>query len=91
MMRTGLLELGDRSQIPELLRVVDKQDWDLGRGTAASWYKRFKPLLWQGIKMAVKTYLGKPPGQQDLERTQEIISNMAWGERRLSGSAASAG
>lgn len=81
MMRTGLLELGDSSQIPALLPLIEKQDWDFGRGTAASWYKRFKPLLWQGVKMAVKSYLGQPPRQQDLERTQQIISNMAWGER----------
>ncbi len=81
MMRTGLLELGDRSQIPELLALVDKRDWDFGRGTAARWYKRFKPLLWQGVKMAAKTYMGMPPDQQDWQRVRQMVTNMAWGER----------
>ncbi len=81
MMRTGLLELGDRSQIPELLVLVDKKDWDFGRGTAARWYKRFKPMLWQGIKMAAKTYMGMPPDQQDWQRVRQMVTNMAWGER----------
>jgi len=81
MMRTGLLELGDRDQIPELLALVGKRDWDFGRGTAARWYKRFKPLLWQGIKMAAKTYMGMPPDQQDLQRMRQMVTNMAWGER----------
>jgi HEAT repeat protein len=81
MMRTGLLELGDRDQFPELLALVGKRDWDFGRGTAARWYKRFKPMLWQGIKMAAKTYMGMPPDQQDWQRVRQMVTNMAWGER----------
>ena len=81
MMRTGLLELGDLSQIPDLRALVDKKDWDFGRGTAARWYKRFKPLLWQAVTIAAKTYMGMPPDQQDWQRIRQIVTNMAWGER----------
>jgi len=81
MMRTGLLELGDRSQIPELATLLDKRDWDFGRGTAARWYKRFKPLLWQGVKMAAKAYMGMPPDERDWQRIRQFVTNMAWAER----------
>ena len=81
MMRVGLLELGDRAQIPELEALLGKRDWDFGRGTAARWYKRFKPLLWEGTKLAAKTYLGMPPTDQDLRRMQQLVSNMGWAER----------
>ena len=81
MMRVGLLELGDRSQIPELEALADKKDWDLGRGTAARWYKRFKPLLWESAKLAAKAYLGMPPGEQDWRRMQQLVTNLGWAER----------
>lgn len=81
MMRTGLLEMGDRDQIPELLALIDKHDWNFGRGTIGRWYKRLKPLLWQGVTLAAKTYLGMPPDQQDWQRVRQIVTNLAWGER----------
>lgn len=81
MMRVGLLEMGDRSQIPELESLVDKRDWDFGRGTAARWYKRFKPLLWESTKLAAKAYLGMPPGEQDWRRMQQLVTNLGWAER----------
>jgi len=81
MMRTGLFEIGDRDQIPELLALINKRDWNFGRGTVGRWYKRFKPLLWQGAKLAAKTYLGMPPDQQDWQRVRQMVTNLAWGER----------
>ncbi len=86
MMRVGLLELGDPSQATALEALVDKKDWDFGRGTAARWYKRFKPLLWESAKLAAKTYMGMPPDQQDWRRMQQMVTNMAWAERdRIAG------
>jgi len=81
MMRVGIFELGDRSQIAELETLLDKRDWDFGRGTAARWYKRFKPLMWEGVKLAAKSYMGMPPDQQDWQRIRQVVTNMAWAER----------
>jgi hypothetical protein len=80
-MRAGLYEIGDRSQLAALAVLVDKRDWDFGRGTAARWYKRFKPLLWEGLKLASKSYLGMPPDEQDLRRMRQLVTNMVWAER----------
>jgi hypothetical protein len=78
-MRIGLFQLGDREQLNTLAKLTDKSDWDFGKGTAARWYKRFKPLLWEGAKMA----LGLPPDEEKLRR---MVADFAFAERdRISG------
>ncbi|NHZ72962.1 MAG: hypothetical protein GWP16_00625 [Nitrospirae bacterium] len=73
-MRIALFELGDRGQLDELAKLTDKSDWDFGRGTAGRWYKRFKPLLWEGAKMA----MGLPPDEEALRR---MVADFAFAER----------
>jgi len=73
-MRIGLYELGDRSQLDELAALIDETGWDFGRGTAASWYKRLEPLLWEGAKLA----MGMP---SDTERLARMVASFAFAER----------
>jgi hypothetical protein len=77
-MRIGLFELGDRSQLGELSKLTDKTDWDFGRGSAARWYKRLKPILWQGAKLGAMAYAGGPT---DTDQLRRVILNFAFAER----------
>lgn len=73
-MTIGLYELGDRSQLDELGALIDKADWNFGRGTVGAWYKRLKPLLWEGAKIA----MGMPADTQKLVR---MVAAFAFAER----------
>lgn len=73
-MRIGLFELGDESQLGRLEALTAKHDWDFGRGTAARWYKRLKPFVWE----ALKTAAGVPPDQ---ERLRRMVTDFAFAER----------
>ena len=73
-MTIGLYELGDRSRLDELEALIDKTDWDFGRGTVGAWYKRLKPLLWEGATMA----MGMPADTQKLVR---MVAAFAFAER----------
>lgn len=73
-MRIGLYELGDYNQIDELAALTDKTDWNFGRGTVGAWYKRLKPLLWEGAKMAA----GLP---SDTQRIAKLLAGFAFAER----------
>lgn len=73
-MRIGLFELGDESQLSSLHELTDKYDWKFGRGTAARWYKRLKPLVWEAIKLSA----GVPP---DKERLRRMVADYAFAER----------
>lgn len=73
-MTIGLYELGDHSQLDELEALIDKSDWNFGRGTVGSWYKRLKPLLWEGAKIA----MGMPADTQKIAR---MVAGFAFAER----------
>lgn len=73
-MRLGLYELGDHSQLDVLAALTDETDWNFGRGTAGAWYKRLKPLLWEGTKMAA----GLP---SDTQRIARLVAGFALAER----------
>lgn len=73
-MTIGLYELGDRSQLDELEALIGKTDWNFGLGTAGAWYKRLKPLLWEGAKMAI----GLPADTQKIAR---MVAGFAFAER----------
>lgn len=74
LMRIGLFELGDESQLSLLHQLAGEHDWKFGRGTAARWYKRLKPLVWEAIKLAA----GVPP---DKERLRRMVADYAFAER----------
>lgn len=73
-MRIGLYELGDESQLNMLADLTFKTDWNFGRGTVGAWYKRLKPLLWEGAKMAA----GLPA---DTQRMARLVAGFALAER----------
>jgi len=73
-MRIGLYELGDHSQLRELAALTYKSDWDFGRNTAGTWYKRLKPLLWESAKVAA----GVPA---DTQRMARMVAGFALAER----------
>jgi len=73
-MTIGLYELGDHSQIDKLEALIDKSDWNFGRGTVGAWYKRLKPFLWEGAKIA----MGLPADTQKIAR---MVAGFAFAER----------
>ncbi len=73
--RIALFELGDETQLMQLSPLVEKTDWDLGRGSGPGWYQRLKPLLWEAAKVS----MGMPP---DSQRTAELLLQFAMGERQ---------
>ena len=73
-MRLGLYELGDESQIDELRTLIEKSDWDFGGDSLGTWYRRLKPLLWEGAKVAA----GLPA---DTRRIAQLVASFAFAER----------